>query len=311
MLNCPRKNVKHAPAPCSHGVQHAPHAIHGGRHSGGNRLQLVHEQRGATRNPLSTKTGQSARRLPAGLVAKSTADGCALFIGTIANAINASLYTKLPFDFTRDFTAIAPGGSSPNMLVVHPSVPVRNVADLIKLAKSKPGQMSFGSSGIGTLPHLAAEMSNGMAGIKLNHIPYKGSPQATFDLIGGQFEMMFGIGATAMPEVKNGRLGALAVTTSTRLPALPDLPTIAESGLQGFEAVTWFGFVAPAGTPREIIIKLNTEINRGTALPEVKQPLAAQSIDAMNNSPEQFANYIREETAKWARVVKSSGARAE
>ena len=260
--------------------------------------------------PVDNRPGAGSS-IAAGLVAKSTADGYTLFIGTIANAINASLYTKLPFDFTRDFTAIAPGGSSPNMLVVHPSVPVRNVADLIKLAKSKPGQMSFGSSGIGTLPHLAAEMFNGMAGIKLNHIPYKGSPQATFDLIGGQFEMMFGIGATAMPEVKNGRLRALAVTTSTRLPALPDLPTIAESGLQGFEAVTWFGFVAPAGTPREIIIKLNTEINRVTALPEVKQQLAEQSIDAMHNSPEQFANYIREETAKWARVVKSSGARAE
>ena len=260
--------------------------------------------------PVDNRPGAGSS-IAAGLVAKSTADGYTLFIGTIANAINASLYTKLPFDFTRDFTAIAPGGSSPNMLVVHPSVPVRNVADLIKLAKSKPGQMSFGSSGIGTLPHLAAEMSNGMAGIKLNHIPYKGSPQATFDLIGGQFEMMFGIGATAMPEVKNGRLGALAVTTSTRLPALPDLPTIAESGLQGFEAVTWFGFVAPAGTPREIIIKLNTEINRVTALPEVKQQLAAPSIDAMSNSPQQFANHIRGETTKWARVVKSSGARAE
>ncbi len=260
--------------------------------------------------PVDNRPGAGSS-IAAGLVAKSTADGYTLFIGTIANAINASLYTKLPFDFTRDFTAIAPGGSSPNMLVVHPSVPVRNVADLIKLAKSKPGQMSFGSSGIGTLPHLAAEMFNGMAGIKLNHIPYKGSPQATFDLIGGQFEMMFGIGATAMPEVKNGRLRALAVTTSTRLPALPDLPTIAESGLQGFEAVTWFGFVAPAGTPREIVNRLNTEITRAAALPEVRQQLAAQSIEPLNGTPEQFGAYIRDEIAKWARVVKSSGARAE
>jgi len=260
--------------------------------------------------PVDNRPGAGSS-IAAGLVAKSAADRHTWFIGTIANAINASLYTKLPFNFTRDFTAIAPGVSSPNILVVHPSVAMRDVADLIKRAKSKPGQMSFGSSGIATLPHLAAEMFNDMTGIKLNHIPYKGSPQATFDLLGGRFEMMFGIGATAMPAVKNGRLRALAVTTSTRLPALPDLPTVAASGLQGFEAVTWLGFVAPAGTAREIIVKLNTEINRVTALPEVKQQLAAQSIDAMSNSPEQFANHIREETAKRARVVKSSGARAE
>lgn len=260
--------------------------------------------------PVDNRPGAGSS-IAAGLVAKSAADGHTLFIGTIANAINASLYTKLTFDFTRDFAAIAPGGSSPNILVVHPSLPVKNVAELIKLAKSKPGQMSFGSSGIGTLPHLAAEMFNGMAGIKLTHIPYKGSPQATFDLIAGQFEMMFGIGTTAMPEVKHGRLRALAVTTASRLPALPDLATVAESGLPGFEAVTWFGFVAPAGTPREIIVRLNTEINRVGALPEIRQQLAAQSIDAMSSTPEQFAAYIRDETAKWARVVKSSGARAE
>ncbi len=286
------------------GAQQASHAIHGDRRCSGNRLYLMHEQRGATRSPYPQKPVKVLVGLPpasaadimarviaqklgdalgqqfpvdnrpgagssiaAGLVAKSAAGRHTWFIGTIANAINASLYTKLPFDFTRDFTAIAPGVSSPNILVAHPSVAVRDVADLIKLAKSKPGQMSFGSSGIGTLPHLAAEMVNDMTGIKLNHIPYKGSPQVTFDLLGGRFEMMFGIGATAMPEVKNGRLRALAVTASTRLPALPDLPTVAASGLQEFEAATWLGFVAPAGTPREIIVKLNTEINRVTALP--------------------------------------------
>jgi tripartite-type tricarboxylate transporter receptor subunit TctC len=260
--------------------------------------------------PVDNRPGAGSS-IAAGIVAKSAPDGYTLFIGTIANAINASLYAKLPFDFARDFAAIAPGGSSPNMLVAHPSVPVRTVADVIRLAKSKPGQMSFGSSGVGTLPHLAAEMFNGMAGLKMTHIPYKGSPQATFDLIAGQFEVMFGIGSSVMPEVKNGRLRAIAATTATRLPALPDLPTVAESGLPGFEAVTWFGFVAPAGTPREIITKLNAEMTRATAMPEVRQQLAAQSIDPMNSTPEQFSNYIRDEIAKWAKVVKTSGARAE
>jgi tripartite-type tricarboxylate transporter receptor subunit TctC len=260
--------------------------------------------------PVDNRPGAGSS-IAAGLVAKAAPDGYTLFIGTIANAINASLYARLPFDFARDFAPIAPGGSSPNMLVVHPSVPVRTVAELIKLAKSKPGQLSFGSSGVGTLPHLAAEMFNGMAGLKMTHIPYKGSPQATFDLIGGQFELMFGIGSAVMPEVKHGRLRAVAVTTLARLPALPEVPTIAESGLPGFEAVTWFGFVAPAGTPREIIMKLNAEMTRVTALPEVKQQLSAQSIDTLNSTPEQFATYIRDEIAKWARVVKTSGARAE
>ena len=260
--------------------------------------------------PVDNRPGAGSS-IGAGIVAKSPADGYTLFIGTIANAINASLYAKLPFDFAHDFAAVAPGGSSPNMLVAHPSVPVRTVADVIRLAKSKPGQVSFGSSGVGTLPHLAAEMFNGMAGLKMTHIPYKGSPQATFDLIAGQFEIMFGIGSSVMPEVRNGRLRAIAVTTATRLPVLPEVPTVAESGLPGFEAVTWFGFVAPAGTPREIVNKLNAEITRVTALPEVKQQLAAQSIDPLNGTPDQFTAYIRDEIAKWAKVVKTSGARAE
>lgn len=260
--------------------------------------------------PVDNRPGAGSS-IGAGIVAKSPADGYTLFIGTIANAINASLYAKLPFDFTRDFTAVAPGGSSPNMLVAHPSVPVRTVADVIRLAKSKPGQLSYGSSGVGTLPHLAAEMFNGMAGLKMTHIPYKGSPQATFDLIAGQFDLMFGISSAVMPEVKNGRLHVVAVTTATRLAALPEVPTVAESGLPGFEAVTWFGFVAPAGTPREIVNRLNTEITRAAAVTEVRQQLAAQSIEPLNGTPEHFGAYIRDEIAKWARVVKSSGARAE
>jgi tripartite-type tricarboxylate transporter receptor subunit TctC len=246
------------------------------------------------------------------LLVNAAPDGYTMILASVTGlAMAPALRGKVPYDPIRDFVPVAPGGSSPNMLVAHPSVPVRTVADVIRLAKSRPDQVSFGSSGIGTLPHLAAEMFNGMAGLKMTHIPYKGSPQATFDLIAGQFELMFGIGSAVMPEVKNGRLRALAATTLVRLPALPELPTVSESGLRGFEAVTWFGFVAPAGTPRDIVLKLNAEITRVAALPEVRQQLAAQSIDALNGTPEQFSAYIRDEIAKWAKVVKTSGARAE
>jgi tripartite-type tricarboxylate transporter receptor subunit TctC len=247
----------------------------------------------------------------AAFAAKAAPDGYTIFLGTVANAINATLYLKLPFDFARDFAPVALAGSSPNILVVHPSVPARSVAELIKLAKARPGQLSFGSSGTGTVPHLAGELFKSMTGLDIVHIPYKGSPQATVDLIGGQFEVMFGISSAVMPEVKNGRLRALAVTTAARLPSMPRLPTVAESGLPGFEAVTWFGFMVPVATPREIVSRLNADMVQVLARPDVRQQLAIQSIDAIGSTPEQFAAYLRDEIIKWARVIKESGARAE
>ena len=249
--------------------------------------------------------------IAAELAAKAAPDGYTLFIGTVANTINATLYARLPFDFARDFAPVALTTSAPNVLVVHPSVPAHSVAELIKLAKARPGQLNYGSAGTGTAPHLSAEMFKSMAGISLVHIPYKGSPLAVTDLIGGQVALMFSPASTVLAQVKSGRLRALAVTTAARLPTLPELPTVAESGLPGYETVTWFGFVVPAATPRDIVGKLNSDTVKVLAQPEVRQQFATQGIDVLGGTPEQFAAYIRNEIVKWARVIKESGARAE
>ena len=249
--------------------------------------------------------------IAAELAAKAAPDGYTVFIGTVANTINATLYAKLPFDFARDFAPVALTTSAPNILVVHPSVPAHSVAELIRLAKARPGQLNYASAGIGTAPHLSAEMFRSMAGISLAHIPYKGSPPAVTDLIGGQVALMFSPASSVLAQVKSGRLRALAVTTATRLPSLPELPTVAESGLSGYETVTWFGFVVPAATPRDIIGKLNLDTAKVLAQPEVRRQFASQGIDVIGGTPEQFAAYIRAEIIKWARVIKESGARAE
>ena len=249
--------------------------------------------------------------IAAELAAKAAADGYTVFLGTVANTINATLYARLPFDFARDFAPVVLATSAPNVLVVHPSVPARSVAELIKLAKAHPGQLNYASSGTGTAPHLSAEMFKSMAGINLVHIPYKGSPQAVTDLLGGQVALMFSPASTVLPQVKGGRLRALAVTTSARMASLPGLPTVAESGLSGFETVTWFGFLLPAATPRDIVTRLNAEIVKVLAQSEARQQFASQGIDIIGGTPEQFAAYIRDEIVKWARVIRESGARAE
>lgn len=249
--------------------------------------------------------------IAAELAAKAAPDGYTIFIGTVANAINATLYAKLPFEFARDFAPVTLATSAPNVLVVHPSLPVKTVQELIAFARARPGQINYGSAGTGTAPHLSAELFKSMAGITLVHIPYKGSPPAVTDLMGGQVTMMFSPASSVLPHVKSGRLRALAVTTAARLPTLPDLPTVAESGLPGYETVTWFGFVVPAATPRDIVVRLNAEIGRVLAQPEVRQQFAGQGIDVIGGTPEEFAAYIRAEIVKWARVIKASGARAE
>jgi tripartite-type tricarboxylate transporter receptor subunit TctC len=244
------------------------------------------------------------------LAAKAPADGYTLFLGTVANAINATLYRELPFDFTRDFAPIVLAGSAPNLLVVHPSLPARSVAELVKLARAKPGRLSFGSSGTGTAPHLAGELFKSMAAINVMHIPYKGGPQATTDLIAGQYDYLFAISSTVLPHIRSGRLRALAITTAARAPSMPDLPAVAET-LPGFEAVTWFGYMAPAGTPQDIVARLNADITKVLARADVREPLATQGIEVKMSSREQFGAYVRDEIAKWARVVKASGAQAE
>jgi len=249
--------------------------------------------------------------IAADLAAKSPPDGYTVFIGTVANTINATLYSRLPFDFARDFAPVTLATAAPNMLVVHPSVPARTVKDLVALAKGRPGQLNFASSGIGTAPHLSGELFNAMAGVKMTHIPYKGSPPAVADLVAGSVDVMFSPASTVIPHVKSDRLRALAATTASRMPSLPDLPTVSEAGLKGYETVTWFGYVAPARTPPAIISRLNSEINRVLGMPDVRSQFEIQGIAILGGSADRFATYIGEETAKWARVIKVSGARAD
>jgi len=253
----------------------------------------------------------AASNIAAELSAKAPPDGYTLFIGTVANTINATLYPKLPFDFARDFAPVALTTAAPNVLVVHPSVPAKSVKELVALAKSRPGQLNFASSGTGTAPHLSGELFKALAGVNLVHIPYKGSPPAVTDLMAGEVALMFSPSSTVLPHVKSGRLRALAVTTASRLPSLPDLPTVAESGLKGYETITWFGFVAPAKTPPAVVTRLNAEIVKVLALPDVRNQFGIQGIEVLGGTPEQFASTIRDEIAKWAKVIRLSGAKAE
>ena len=246
------------------------------------------------------------------LVAKAAPDGYTLEMGTVGtHAINASLYAKMPYDHVKDFTPIVLVAAVPNVLVVHPSVPVNSEQELIASAKANPGKVNFASSGAGTSIHLSGELFKVMAGVQMTHVPYKGSAPALTDLLGGQVQLMFDNLPPSLPHIKAGKLKALAVTTSERAPALPDVPTIAESGLPGFEASSWFGLLAPAGTPREIVLKINGEIARWVATPEAKEKMTAIGANAKGGTPEDFVRHIADETAKWQKVVKESGAKVD
>jgi len=246
------------------------------------------------------------------LVAKSPPDGYTLLMGTVGtHAINSSLYPKMPYDHVKDFVPVILVAGVPNVLVVNPSLPVNSVQELIAYAKANPGKLNFASSGSGTSIHLSGELFKTMTGVQMTHIPYKGSAPALTDLIGGQVQLMFDNLPSSLAFIKAGKLRALAVTSTTRSAALPDVPTIAESGVPGFEASSWFGLLAPAGTPRDIVTKINADTQKWLASPDAKEKLAAQGALAAGGSPEDFARHIQAETAKWARVVKESGAKVE
>ncbi|TRZ96832.1 MAG: tripartite tricarboxylate transporter substrate binding protein [Rhodocyclaceae bacterium] len=246
------------------------------------------------------------------IVAKSPADGYTLLMGTVGtHSINASLYAKLPFDPIKDFTPVTLVASVPNVLVVNATVDAKSVKELIALAKSKPGQLAFASSGNGTSIHLAGELFKSMTGVAMLHIPYKGSAPAIAELLGGQTNMMFDNLPSAMPHIKSGRLRALAVTSVRRSPALPDVPTIAETGISGYEASSWFGVLAPAGTPKDIVARIQVDIAKALNAPEIKERLSGQGAEPVGNTPEQFAEHIKAESAKWAKVVKDSGAKVD
>lgn len=244
--------------------------------------------------------------------AKSPPDGYTLIMSNAgAHAVNASLYAKLPYDPVRDFAPVTLVAMAPNILIVHPALPVRSVKELIVLAKAKPGELTFGSGGNGSTAHLSGEMFKTMAGINIVHVPFKGSPAAVIGVISGQIAMAFPNIPPALPHVRSGKLKALAVTTAKRSAAVPETPTVAEAGLPGYEATAWFGVLAPAATPPQIIAKLSAAIVKSLRTREMQERLAAEGTEPVGNTPEQFALTVRNDIAKWAKVVKSSGARAE
>lgn len=249
--------------------------------------------------------------ISADMAAKATPDGYTLLMATSSYTINAVLQPG-PFDLVRDFAAIALCATSPYFLVVHPSVPARSVQELIALARSRPGQINYASSGNGTGPHLVGEMFKSMARVNIVHVPYKGAAPAIFDVIAGQVQMNFQIAPGALSHIQAGKVRALAVTSLQRSRLAPDVPTVAEAGLAGFEGIGWNGLVAPAGTPRAIVAKLNGELMRALKQPAVLQRIADVGWEpAAENSPEWFADYIKREIAKWAQVVKETGAKVD
>ena len=244
-------------------------------------------------------------------VAKSAADGYTLMMGTQTTlAVAPALYRKFSIDATRDFAGVAKAGVSPLVLVVHPSVPARSVTDLIALAKASPGTINFGSGGLGTTPHMAGELFSIQAGIKMVHVAYRGEAPAINDLLGGQLHLIFANLSAVIGNVKAGSLRALAVTTAQRAATAPELPTVAEAVLPGFDAATWFALVAPAGTPRDIVLQLNVEVTRLVGQPEIQQRFADLGMTIGAGTPDALDGYVKSEIAKWSKVIKDADIRA-
>lgn len=246
------------------------------------------------------------------IVAKAAPDGYTLLMGFVGtHAINASLYSKMPYDNVKDFEPVSLVATATIILVLHPSVLAHSVKELTALAASRPGQLTFGSPGNGTPQHLAGELFNTMAGVKMVHVPYKGAVPALNDLLGGRLSLIFSSAPPALSHVKTEKLRALAVTSAKRSSVVSDVPTIAESGLPGYEVINWYGILAPAGTQKEIVAKLNAEIVKILNLSDLKERLSPQGLELFSSTPVQFAAYIKNETGKWAKVVKYSGARLD
>ena len=246
------------------------------------------------------------------LVAKAAPDGYTLVMGIVGtHAINASLYSKMPYDTVKDFAPVTLTGAATIVLVAHPSVQAKSVKELIALGKSRPGKINWASPGSGTPHHLAGELFKTMTGIGMVHIPYKGAAPAVIDLLGGQVSLAFVSLPAALPHIKAGKLTALGISAPQRSAVAPEVPTIAESALAGYELENWYGVLAPAGTPREIVNQLNREIVKALQMPEVNERLNSQGFEIRTSTPEQFAAYIKSEIVKWAKIVKDSGAKVD
>ena len=246
------------------------------------------------------------------IVAKSPADGYSLVMATVGtHAINGALYAKMPYDMVKDFTPVGMIASTPNLLVINNDLPVKTVPELISYMKANPNKLSFGSPGIGSSIHVSGELFKSMTGTQMTHVPYKGRQFAIPDLLGGSIQLMFDNMPSALPLVKEGKLRALGQTGARRSPSAPDVPTIAEQGLPGFEATAWFAIFAPAGVSKDIVTRLNGEILRIYKLPDVQEKLRTLGLDPILSSPDELAKYQAGEIAKWAKVVKDSGAKAD
>ena len=250
--------------------------------------------------------------IAAELVAKSAGDGYTLLLGNNSIlATNAALYSKLNFDPVRDFAPVILVASQPNILVVHPSLPVKSVKELIALAKSKPGQLNYASSGSGAAAHLSGELFKTMAHVDMVHIPYKGAAPALNDVLAGQDQLMFATALSVVPHIKSGRLRALAVTTARRMSTMPELPTVAEAGVPGFEATTWHGIVMSASAPPALVARINTDTAKVLQSADVRERFIVLGAEIIGGTPQEFAAYIRQEIPKWTKVVRDSGARAD
>ena len=255
--------------------------------------------------------GGAGSTLGTEIVAKSPADGYTILFGNLSLAFNATLYTKLRYDTIRDLAPISLSAVQPNILVIHPGLPAKNLKEFIELARAHPGKYNYASAGTGSGTHLAAELLKLQTKIDIVHVPYKGTGPALTDLLGGQINMMVSTFASALPHVKSGRMRALGVTTVKRSPAAPDVPTLIEGGVAGYDYSTWYGLLAPAGTAKPIIDKLNAVNRKVLARDDIKQKLESQGVDPIVNTPAEFTAYVKSETEKWGKVVKATGAKAE
>lgn len=245
------------------------------------------------------------------VVAKSPADGYTLLMGLSTLAINSALYKKVPYDTMRDFAPITEAVSSPAILVVHPSVPVNSVKSLIAFARARPGQLNYASAGTGTFPHMSMELFMSMAKLKMEHIPYKGTGPATIDMLAGHVAVMSGTVLSVMGHIRAGRLRALGITSSSRSASAPDVPTISEAGLPGYEATQWYGMLAPAQTPKDIVDRLHAEATRTLQQAGIKERFVTDGADPVGNTPEEFRRYIQSEITKWAKVARDAGIKPE
>jgi tripartite-type tricarboxylate transporter receptor subunit TctC len=262
--------------------------------------QVVIDNRGGAGGTLGTD-----------MTAKAPADGYTLLVNNISLAVNHTLFKTLPYDTLRDLAPVALIGRQPNVVVVHPGVPAKSIRDLLELARAKPGAMNYGSGGVGTASHLATEMLKLMAKVDLVHVPYKGLGPALTDLIGGRVHVIISTMASALPHMKSGKLRPLAVTTAQRSSFFPEVPTMNEGGVTGYEFSTWYGLLVPARTPKAIVDRLNAEVRKALTSSLVAEQFLAQGLEPAASSPHEFGVYLQSEVAKWAKVVKASGATPE